>query len=64
MPHPNIWQCFADFINSIPLSEEAKACRCKGDCPCHIFMQLAGVPCPTDCPNFGNHFDGCHRCDC
>ena len=23
-----------------------------------------GIPCPPDCPNFGNHFDGCHKRDC
>ncbi len=23
-----------------------------------------GIPCPPDCPNFGNHFDGCHICNC
>jgi hypothetical protein len=38
-------------------------CRCGGSCLCHVFAQLGGVPCPPDCPNFGNHFDGCHRCD-
>lgn len=39
-------------------------CVCEGVCLCHTGLQLAGVPCPSDCPNFGNHFDGCHRCDC
>jgi len=43
---------------------QAEACQCNGECPCHTGAQIAGVPCPPDCPNFGNHFDGCHRCDC
>jgi hypothetical protein len=38
-------------------------CACKGECLCHTGMQILGVPCPPDCKNFGNHFDGCHRCD-
>ncbi len=38
-------------------------CRCGGSCLCHVLAQLGGVPCPRDCPNFGNHFDGCHACD-
>ena len=25
---------------------------------------LGGLACPKSCPNFGNHFDGCHRCEC
>lgn len=44
-------------------SAEALACRCRGDCPCHALAQLGGVPCPPSCPHFGDHFDGCHRCD-
>ena len=39
-------------------------CACGGTCFCHTGLQLAGVPCPPDCPNYGNHLDGCHRCDC
>ena len=39
-------------------------CACGGTCFCHTGLQLAGVPCPLDCPNYGNHLDGCHRCDC
>jgi len=38
-------------------------CVCKGKCDCHLTL-LMGVPCPTTCKNYGNHFDGCHRCDC
>jgi hypothetical protein len=39
-------------------------CVCGGTCLCHTGLQLAGVPCPADCPNADKHFDGCHRCDC
>jgi hypothetical protein len=42
----------------------SKDCVCKGECPCHTGLQIAGVLCPTNCPNYGNHFDGCHRCNC
>lgn len=39
-------------------------CVCKGECACHHGLQIAGVPCPPECPNHGKRFDGCHRCDC
>lgn len=39
-------------------------CVCGGNCLCHTGMQIAGIPCPPDCKNSGNRFDGCHRCDC
>lgn len=39
-------------------------CACGGTCACHTGLQIAGVPCPPDCPNYGDHLDGCHRCDC
>lgn len=39
-------------------------CHCAGSCPCHTGVQITGVPCPPDCPNYGKRFDGCHRCDC
>jgi hypothetical protein len=42
----------------------ASDCVCKGDCLCHTGMQIAGVPCPPECPNAGKFLDGCHRCDC
>lgn len=38
------------------------SCRCGGDCACHSFGQLGGVPCPPTCAHFGDHFDDCHRC--
>ena len=45
-------------------SPEHKSCQCGGMCPCHVIPILGGLTCPPTCPNFGNHFDGCHRCDC
>lgn len=39
-------------------------CVCEGECLCHTGLQIAGVPCPPDCPNHGKVLDGCHRCDC
>lgn len=41
-----------------------KNCACRGECLCHSGVQIAAVPCPSDCPNAGTRFDGCHRCDC
>jgi len=39
-------------------------CACKGECPCHTSgAPAAGQPCPPDCKHYGDHFDGCHRCD-
>lgn len=43
---------------------EFRDCGCGGYCPCHTGVQIAAVPCPPDCPFIGDHFDGCHRCDC
>ena len=40
-----------------------KACRCGGLCSCHAMGPSFGFPCPVECPNHGNHFDGCHQCD-
>ena len=45
-------------------SPEHKSCQCGGMCPCHVIPILGGLACPRTCPNFGNHFDGCHRCEC
>lgn len=42
----------------------SEPCICDGKCLCHSGVQLAGIPCPADCPNQGKRFDGCHRCDC
>lgn len=57
----------AGFIGSVTgtlkRSPESEACRCGGNCPCHVLMQLGGETCPPACPRFGKQFDGCHRCD-
>ena len=45
-------------------SPEHKGCQCGGMCACHVIPFLGGLACPRTCPNFGNHFGGCHRCDC
>ena len=45
-------------------TESAQKCACKGECPCHTFgAPFGGQPCPPQCKHFGDHFDGCHRCD-
>ena len=37
----------------------------SGVCPCLCgHLAIAGVACPESCPNRGNHFDGCHECNC
>lgn len=38
-------------------------CYCKGQ-SCAGCVGQFGEPCPPDCANRGNHFDGCHRRDC
>jgi len=38
--------------------------QCGGRCLCHTGVQLAGIPCPVTCTNWGKRFDGCHLCDC
>ena len=50
-------------IANAKASKSASECTCKGECTCHMFAQIGGQPCPPDCKNYGNHFDGCHRCD-
>jgi hypothetical protein len=59
----------AKLINSgtlvRPEGLKAPECAaCDGTCLCHHVGALGGVDCPMDCPNYGNHLDGCHRCDC
>jgi len=49
------------FIGSSRI--KASECICKGECLCHTGLQIAGQPCPPDCKHYGDHFDGCHRCD-
>jgi hypothetical protein len=44
-------------------AERAEKCACKGECPCHVCGAPFGGPCPPDCKHYGDHFDGCHRCD-
>lgn len=45
-------------------TEHTEECACKGECPCHLCgAPFGGQPCPPDCEHFGDHFDGCHRCD-
>lgn len=39
-------------------------CKCGGKCLCHTGIQIAGVSCPVTCKNYGNRFDGCHKCQC
>jgi hypothetical protein len=62
--HAKLIAGLLDFVlgKSEP-TPEALACRCGGECACHVLMQLGGVICPESCPRFGKQFDGCHRCD-
>lgn len=53
-----------DHKSKLAAKMDGATCVCKGECLCHTGVQLAGVPCPADCPNYGKYLDGCHRCDC
>ena len=44
-------------------AERTEKCVCKGECLCHLGTRFAGQPCPPDCKHYGDHFDGCHRCN-